>query len=108
MHLIRYAKVVNHSSNEIDETDLQFKKHDEQRNFAFRGIVINVMGCHSKERAPMQVTRRLAAREGKKAEDGIMTSSLDPNPTTVANPATTQTLTPAITTEALDIPRTIN
>jgi hypothetical protein len=95
-------------SNEIDESDLQFKKHDEQRNSAFRGIVINVMDWQSKESAPMQAIRRLAAREGKKAEDGTMTSSPDTNPTTVADSAAIQTLTPATTTEALNILITIN
>jgi hypothetical protein len=31
-------------SNEIDESDSQFAKHDEQRDSAFRGIVIDVIG----------------------------------------------------------------
>jgi hypothetical protein len=74
-------------SNEIDESDLQYEKHEEQRISAFRGIVIDVIRWHSKECAPMCVTRRLAAREGKKADDGIMTSSPDVSPTTVADPA---------------------
>jgi hypothetical protein len=45
----------------------------------------------------------LAAREGKKADDGTMTSSPCINPMTVADPAAAQTLTPATTTAASDI-----
>jgi hypothetical protein len=41
-------------------------------------------------------------------ENGTMTSSPDTNPTTVANSAATQTLTPATTTEALNILITTN
>jgi hypothetical protein len=85
-------------SNEIDESELQYEKHDEQRTSASRGIVIDVIRWPSKELAPMCVTRRLAAREGKKADDGTMTSSPDANPTTVADPAAARTLTPATTT----------
>jgi hypothetical protein len=66
------------------------------------------MGWHSKECAPMQAIRRLAAREGKTAEDGTMMSFPDTNPTIVANPSATQTLTLPTTTEALDILGTIN
>jgi hypothetical protein len=85
-------------SNEIDESDLHLEKHDEQRISTFRGIVIDVIGWCSKERAPMRATRRLAAREGKNADDGTMTSSPDVNPMTVADPATAQTLMPVTTT----------
>jgi hypothetical protein len=80
-------------SNEIDESDSQFAKHDEQRDSAFRGMMIDVIGGRLKE-----VRDRLAVREGKKADDGTMTSSLDANPTTVADSAATQILTPATTT----------
>jgi hypothetical protein len=48
-----------------NESDLQFKKHNEQRNSVPRGIVITVIGWRSKERAPC---RRLAGwqpEEGK-------------------------------------------
>jgi hypothetical protein len=31
-------------SNEIDESDLQKEKHDEQRISAFRGMVIDMIG----------------------------------------------------------------
>jgi hypothetical protein len=30
---------IEFDSNEIDESDLQFKKHDEQRNAVLKGIV---------------------------------------------------------------------
>jgi hypothetical protein len=90
-------------SNEIDESDLQFKKHDEQRTSTFRGKMIDVIGWLRKEARSMFATRRLAAREGKKADDGTIRSSPDSNPTTVADSAATQTLTPAMTTDVLDI-----
>jgi hypothetical protein len=67
-----------------------------------------VIGWRSKEYGPMQATRRLAARGAKKADDETRISSSDTNPTTVANHSATQTLTPAITTVALDIPMTIH
>jgi hypothetical protein len=76
-------------SNEIDESDLQFEKHDEQRIVILKGIVINVIGWHSKERVPMRVTRRLAVRGEKKADDETMRSRPDANPMTVADPSTT-------------------
>jgi hypothetical protein len=65
--------------------------------------VIKVIGLLSKEPEPMFVSRRLAARERKKADDGTMTSSLDANPMTVADSPSTQTSTSAMTKEALDI-----
>jgi hypothetical protein len=94
-------------SNEIDESDSQHEKHDKQIISIFRGIVIDVIDWRSKEDAPIRVTRRLADREGKKADDGTMTSSPDANPTTVADCPATQTLTPATTTRASDIEKTI-
>jgi hypothetical protein len=90
-------------SNEIDESERQFEKHDEQRISAFRGIMIDVIGWRSKENASKRVTRRLAAREGKKADDGTMTSPLDVSPMTVADSAAAQTLTPVTTRWASDI-----
>jgi hypothetical protein len=66
-------------------------------------MMIDVIGWLSKERRLMFATRKLAAREGKKVDDGTKTSSPDANPTTVAGPAATQTLRPAITTYVLDI-----
>jgi hypothetical protein len=90
-------------SNEIDESDCQSEKHDKQRNSIFRGMMIDVISRQSKERRPMFATRRLAAREGKKADDETMTSSPDANPTTVADLAATQRVTPAPMTEVLDI-----
>jgi hypothetical protein len=51
----------------------------------------------------MRVTRSVAAREGKKADDGTMTTSPDANPTTVADSADAQTLTPATTISVLVI-----
>jgi hypothetical protein len=65
--------------------------------------MIDVIGWPLKESAPKRVTRTLAAREGKKADDGTMTSSPGINPMTVADPAAAQTLTPATTTSASDI-----
>jgi hypothetical protein len=59
--------------------------------------MIDVIGWPLEEPARKRVTRRLAAREGKKADDGTMTSSPDVNPMTVADSATAQTLTPAMT-----------
>jgi hypothetical protein len=90
-------------SNEVDESDRQNEKHDEQRDSAFRGIMIDVIQSLSKEPRPMFAIRRLAAREGKKADDETMTSFPDANPMTVADPSATQPLTPALTTPALDI-----
>jgi hypothetical protein len=84
-------------SNEIDESDKQFEKHDEQRDSAFRGMMIDVIGCLLKESEPMFATRRLAAREGKKVDAGTMTSFPDANPTIVADLPATQTLTAAMT-----------
>jgi hypothetical protein len=54
--------------------------------------VINVIGWVLKERGAIRPTRRRAAREGKKADD-----------ITIAHPADTQTLTPAVMTNASDI-----
>jgi hypothetical protein len=51
----------------------------------------------------MRAALSVAAREGKKAEDGTTTTFPDANPTTVADSANAQTLTPAKTTEASDI-----
>jgi hypothetical protein len=65
--------------------------------------MINVIGCLSKDPRPIFATRRLAAREWKKVDDETMTSFLDANPMTVVDPVTTRTLTPAMTTSALDI-----
>jgi hypothetical protein len=60
-------------------------------------MIIDVIGWLSGEPCPMFQTRRLAAREGKKADDETMASSLDP--TTVADPFATQTLTPVMRTQ---------
>jgi hypothetical protein len=70
--------------------------------------VIDMIHRNSKELAAMSATRRLAAREGKNADDGTMTSSPDASPTTVADPAAAQTLTPATTTEVSDIQKKMN
>jgi hypothetical protein len=51
----------------------------------------------------MFATRRVAARETKKADGETMTLILDGNPTTVADPSATQTLTLAATTLVFDI-----
>jgi hypothetical protein len=75
--------------NEIDESDAQYEKHDEQRDSAFRGIMMEVIRRLSREPRLMLATRRLAAREGKKADEGTMTSFSDINRTTVADPAVT-------------------
>jgi hypothetical protein len=66
-------------------------------------MMIDVIGWLLKEPRPKFVTRRAAAREGKKADDGTMTSSPDVNLTAVADLAATQTSTPAMTTEVLEI-----
>jgi hypothetical protein len=66
-------------------------------------MMLDVIGWFSKEPQSMFTTPRLAAREGKKADDGTMSSSLDVNPTTVADPTATQTLPSATTTEVLGI-----
>jgi hypothetical protein len=65
--------------------------------------MIDVIGWLSKEPWSMFATRRLAAREGKKADDGTIRTSPDSNPTTVDDSASTQTLTPVTTTDVLDI-----
>jgi hypothetical protein len=82
---------------------VQFEKHDEQRISTFRGIMIDVIGRLSNEYGTMRAVRSVAAREGKKADDGITTTFPDANLTTVADSANAQTLTPATTTEASDI-----
>jgi hypothetical protein len=76
-------------SNEINESDQQFAKDVEQKDSAFRGMMIDVIGWSSKEPRLMLATRRLVPREGKKANDGTMTSFPDANPTTVADAAST-------------------
>jgi hypothetical protein len=90
-------------SNEIDESDLQNEKHDEQRISACRGIVIDLIGRKANEREAICAIGSGAASEGKKADDGTMTSPPDANPTTVTDPADAQTLTPATTTSGSDI-----
>jgi hypothetical protein len=90
-------------SNEIDESEWQSQKHDEQRISTPRGIMTDLIGCDSKQPGPIRTTRSGAAREGNKADDGTMTSSPDANPTTVADPADAQILTPATTTQVSDI-----
>jgi hypothetical protein len=57
-------------------------------------MMMDAIGWLSKAHWLMFATRRLAAREGKKADDETMTSLPDATPTTVADPAATQTLTP--------------
>jgi hypothetical protein len=89
-------------SNEIDESDSQPEKHDEQRDSTVRGMIIDVIRWLPKELRSMAATRRLAAREGKKADDGTITSP-DVNLTTVADFIATRTLTPAMMTLGLDI-----
>jgi hypothetical protein len=49
--------------------------------------VIDLIACHSKEYGPMHATRSVTAREGKKTDDGTMTTFSDANPTAVADPA---------------------
>jgi hypothetical protein len=46
----------------------------------------------------------VAAKDGKKADDGMMISLPDSQLITLADPADAQTLTPATTTEGSDIP----
>jgi hypothetical protein len=66
-------------------------------------MTIELIGWLLKEPGPTFATRRLAARVGKKADDRIMRSYLDANPTTVSDRPVTQTLTSATTTEVSDI-----
>jgi hypothetical protein len=91
MRLIRESP-----SNEIDEHDLHFEKHDEQRTSACRGIVIKVIRWSSKEPVPMRATRRLGSRGGKNADGATMTSYPDAHPTTVADSPAAQTLRSAL------------
>jgi hypothetical protein len=74
-------------SNEIDENDWQYEKQNEQRASIFRGIVIDLIGRHSKEHGPMRLSRSVAARKRTKTENRTMTLSPDANPTIVADPA---------------------
>jgi hypothetical protein len=90
-------------SNEIDESDSQFEKHDEQIISAFRGTVINVICWRCKQPGPMRATRRIAGREGKMANDGTIITHLHDNPTTVTDSADAQTVKSATTMLALDI-----
>jgi hypothetical protein len=71
--------------------------------------MIDVTVWFSKEHGAMRVTGRVAAREGKKADDGTMTSSVsDANPTTVADPSASRTLRPATTTQSSNIELKMN
>jgi hypothetical protein len=46
---------------------------------------------------------QVGGQRGEKADDGTMASFSDADPMTVADPTITQTVTPAMTTERLDI-----
>jgi heat shock protein HspQ len=50
-------------SNEIDESDLQFKKHDEQRISTFRGIVIDLRPQESNAYDSMRFSRESFSNE---------------------------------------------
>jgi hypothetical protein len=92
-------------SNEIDESNLQYEKHDEQRIWTWRGIVINTIGALSNEPLPIRVTFSVPTSHGKKTDEGtiMLPSTPESNQTTVAESPKTQTLTPAMTNEASDI-----
>jgi hypothetical protein len=92
-------------SNEIDESDLQCEKHDEQRIWTWRGIGIYLIDLPLGLKQRIRITSSVAAREGKKTEEGTMTSPSQreaesqskSNPITVADPSEAQILTPATT-----------
>jgi hypothetical protein len=92
-------------SNEIDESDSQYEKHDEQRIWTWRGIVIDMIGSVSNAQTLIRVTLSFAVRDGKKTDAGTMMlwSELESNQATVAESPETQTLMPATTKEASDI-----
>jgi hypothetical protein len=75
------------NSKEIDESDLQFEKHDKQRRQTVRGIVTDLIHAPSNARSPIRVTTNVAAREGKNTNEGILMSIPRSNPTTVADPS---------------------
>jgi hypothetical protein len=52
--------------NEIDESDRQYRKHDEHRDLAFRGMMIDLIGWLSKEPWPTFATRRVAPERGRR------------------------------------------
>jgi hypothetical protein len=93
------------ASNEIDESDLQFEKYDEQRIWTWRGMTINVILVPWNARGWIWVTTSAAAGERKKTHEGRMMPPPDcrSDPVAVGDPLETQTVTPATTKEPSDI-----
>jgi hypothetical protein len=80
-------------SNEIDESELQNEKQDEQRIWTWRGIVIDVIGAYPNASLPIRVTGRVVTGDGKRTDNGTMISlfeqDLPSNWTTVGDPPET-------------------
>jgi hypothetical protein len=94
-------------SKEIDESDLQSEKHDEQRIWTWRGISIDVIWFLRNARKSIRLTPRAAAGERRKIDEGAMRSPAEPNSKSdlpaVTDPRETQSLTPATTKDASNI-----
>jgi hypothetical protein len=60
--------------NENKESHPQFEKHNEQRNSTVRGIVTDLINSFSKAYPPMDAICKQAARNGKLANAGSMTT----------------------------------
>jgi hypothetical protein len=70
-------------SNETDES-AQSEKHLEQRIWTWRGIVTALISAYPNAPGPILMTSSVTVSEGKKAEEGTMTSSLQLESTPVA------------------------
>jgi hypothetical protein len=88
-------------SNEIDESDLQPEKLDEEIISTEREIVKHPIGVFSNARLPIRVTGRVWANDGKKTWAGTWTIEgrrLETSPITTASPPDAQTSTPSMKT----------
>jgi hypothetical protein len=93
-------------SNEIDESDLQPEKLDEQIISTEREMIKHLIGVFSNARRPICVTRRLSTNDGKKTCDGTCTIEVrrpETSPITTACPPDAQTSTPPMKTLETDI-----
>jgi hypothetical protein len=94
MQMIRGAPVGIHSQMKLTAGNSK-AKNMRTKNVRISGIAMDVISWATKKGPPNGATRSAAARDGKKPDEGTMTSSPDANPTTIAN---AQTLAPAAAT----------
>jgi hypothetical protein len=96
-------------SSEIDEIELQYEKHPEQRIWTWEEIVIDLIGRPRNVRSAIPLTNSVAASDGTKTEEWIMmwrlelTSSSKTDPVATADPRETCSLRPATTKGVSDI-----